>query len=101
MTAAVIDVRPLEEHVDAMARAENLFALTRAFGEACNEGYAGATVADLLCGSPQEPLLLTVEHLFKHLHRDLNRNGAQHTHGLLTPASREDGGRGPAMAGPR
>lgn len=101
MTATTVDVRPLEEHVAAMTSATNLFTLTRAFGDACTDGYAGATVADLLCGSPASPLLLTVEHLFKHLHRDLLHNPGRHTSGLVVPASRDDGGRGPAMAGPR
>ena len=99
--STVVDVRPIEEHVEAMTSAANLFALTCAFGEACTDGYAGSTLADLLCGSPADPLLVTVEQLFKHLHLDLLRDGPRHTHGLVVPASRDDGGRGPAMAGPR
>lgn len=103
MTApAVIDVRPLEEHVEAMTTAETGFTLMRAYAAACSDGYAGVTVADLLCGSIAEPLLLTVEQLFAHLHKDLRRGDARrHTRDLVVPASREDGGRGPAMAGPR
>lgn len=96
---AVIDVRPIEEHVEAMTSAENGFTLMRAYAAACSDGYAGVTVADLLCGSPAEPLLVTVEQLFAHLHKDLRRGDPRHTDGMVVPASREDGGRGPALGG--
>lgn len=101
VTALAVDVRPLEEHVEAMTTAGDGFALSKAYAAACSDGYAGSTVADLLCGSPQSPVLATVEQLFQHLRKDLRRNGAHHSPATVVPWSLDDGGSGPAMAGPR
>ena len=84
-----------------MIRATSLYDLTAAAGAASLDGYAGATVADAMCGSPASPVLMTVDHLFKHLRASIMADRAPHPDGTVTPASVDDGGRGPALAGPR
>lgn len=100
MRAATVDVRPIEEHVEAMTSADSLLTLCGAYAQACAEGAAPLTVGDVRCGSVEEPLLLTIEQLFAHLRRELRRDHKPQHRGMVLPASREDGGRGPALAGP-
>lgn len=106
MNAQAVDVRPLQELVDAMVTGDSV---TRAcaYGEILRANYGGALVADVRCGSLEAPIVVTIEQLYRHLIRNdtavliQRRGGRMHHAGDVIPWSDEDGGRGPGRAIPR